>query len=262
MNISLLDNATIKDLYLEPFPHLVIENALPSEYYQEINDNFPLEYFISLENVDDNNTRKDIMFNDLKDQNIKLSKIWRDFINFHSSVEFYHQVLNLFKESIFNKYPNLFKDYKNLFAINNVNYLSTSVNTPVKTKSSVREAHLDKLNKFFTGLFYLRSDSDQSTGGDLNLFSWKKDFSKNQKRQYGSTSEIPYEYVQLHKTIEYKANTFVIFLNSLDSLHGVSPRSITNEYRKMCVFTSVLPFSIDKKNFFEKVQSKLFNLFK
>ena len=262
MTFSLLGKASINELHLEPFPHLVIENALPSDYYKKINDNFPLEYFKTLENDQDNNSRKDLMIKDFNNQNINISKIWKNFIHFHSSEEFYLQVLNLFKESIINIYPNLFKNYEDLLTIKNINHLSTSVNTPVKTLSSVRDAHLDKLNKLFTGLFYLRSDNDKSIGGDLNLYTWKKKISKKQKRQYSSNNVIPNDAVQLFKTIEYKANTFVIFLNSLDSLHGVSPRSITNEYRKMCVFTSILPFSIDKRNIFERAYLKLFNLFK
>ena len=260
MVYSLLDNASSKNLFLEPFPHLIIENALPSNYYEEINKNFPLQYFESLENSQDNNIRKDIMYPEFINKSIKINKIWRDFVDLHSSDKFYHQILNLFIDQIMDRYQNLFKNKSDLYNIENKNYLSTSVNTPVINRSSVRDAHLDKKNKLFTGLFYLKSNNDYSDGGDLNLYSWKASISTNQKRHISFRSEIPNKYVQFNKSIKYKANTFVIFLNSLDSLHGVSPRSVTSHYRKMCVYTSVLPFSIDTISLFDKAFLKYLKL--
>ena len=65
------------------------------------------------------------------------------------------------------------------------------------------------------------------------------------------------EHVILEKTINYKSNTFIIFLNSIDSLHGVTPRSETDQYRRMCVFTSKLPFSLDDPTLIERIQLKL-----
>ena len=69
------------------------------------------------------------------------------------------------------------------------------------------------------------------------------------------------EYVKLEKTIKYKPNTFLIFLNSVDSLHGVTPRSVTNYYRRMCVFTSILPFTLDAPSILDRILLKMISNF-
>ena len=41
MEFELLKKANENNFYLEPFPHLHIENALPKEIYEFLSNNFP-----------------------------------------------------------------------------------------------------------------------------------------------------------------------------------------------------------------------------
>ena len=58
-----------------------------------------------------------------------------------------------------------------------------SINTPVEKLSSVRKAHLDNTNKFFSGLFYLRLPNDDSRGGNLQLCKWREEYTLSKKNQ-------------------------------------------------------------------------------
>ena len=82
-----------------------------------------------------------------------------------------------------------FDSKEKLYNCNSVNRFSTSINTPVLEASSVRSAHLDNLNKLFTGLFYMKQDDDKSTGGDLELYSWNKNISNVKKTPEGKAMD-------------------------------------------------------------------------
>ena len=65
------------------------------------------------------------------------------------------------------------------------------------------------------------------------------------------------------KKINYKKNTFVLALNSIDSLHGVSKRERTNHIRQFCyisvAFNKDLKFAtpnLIEKIFFKNISIK------
>ena len=91
----------------------------------------------------------------------------------------------------------------------------------VRQASSVRGAHLDTSDKLFVGLYYLRHPDDASTGGELQLYGprarrlpWVGAF--DSKDRFGLSETVPYEH-----------NVLVLFLNSIHSVHLVTPRSPT-----------------------------------
>ena len=59
-NISLLSNAKRINFFKSPFPHLLIEDALPKEYYNILSSKFPINFFKCIEEENDNNVRKDL----------------------------------------------------------------------------------------------------------------------------------------------------------------------------------------------------------
>ena len=145
-NISLLNNVKSSKLHLSPFPHLVIENALDENTYNNLSNKFPLQYFKDNNLNHQNNTRKDIFYDQL--QNIKdIESDWKKFIEYHSSIYFYREILSVFDDVILKIYKNNFKNKNILYNCKTKNNFSTSVNTPVTKMSSVRSAHLDNLNK-------------------------------------------------------------------------------------------------------------------
>ena len=75
--LSILSNASKADLRLDPFPHLIIENALDPEVFAELAASFPDDDLVV-----DGRTVKDTWFDYpackvVKDQ--RLSPMWRDF---------------------------------------------------------------------------------------------------------------------------------------------------------------------------------------
>jgi hypothetical protein len=258
-NISLLQNANNIKLELAPFPHIIIKNALDENVYNDLSKKFPLEFFAKNNKKNMNNIRKDLFFDELNAMQ-DVHDDWKKFIEYHSSISFFHEILHIFEKIILSNYYKKFDSKEKLYNCNSVNRFSTSINTPVLEASSVRSAHLDNLNKLFTGLFYMKQDDDKSTGGDLELYSWNKNISNVKKRKLAN-NEIDIDYIKYEKTISYGSNTFLIFLNSLDALHGVTPRSLTKNYRRMCVFTSKLPFSLDQPTLIERLKLKSMSFF-
>jgi len=103
------------------------------------------------------------------------------------------------------------------------------VNTPVtQRETSVRTAHVDDPLELFAGLLYMRDIRDESKGGELEIY-----------RQTGGidpkTQQAEIEVVGL---VPYQPNTLVYFLGTIDSIHGVTPRSKTPYSRRFVNFVS------------------------
>ena len=78
----------------------------------------------------------------------------------------------------------------------------------------------------YGALLYFRKDEDDSLGGDLELYRYKNDTYKF----YGQ--HVDEKYVEVIKTVPYSQNTFVFFINTIDSLHGVTVRENTPHTRQ------------------------------
>jgi len=190
MNYSLFQNIENFKINTDPFPHIIIENALNDELYEKLSKNFPKENDFKV-NFTENNKRDDIYIDSTKIK--ELDKDVIGFINYHGSKKFWEEVVHFFGKHIIKLHNNIFSDLKvleNLSISNNRSlksnkislkdiqafnnrkiflHSSVSINTPVHKKSNVRGVHLDKLNKLYGGLFYLRHPADNSTGGDLEI---------------------------------------------------------------------------------------------
>jgi len=87
-----IDNVVYKN---DPFPYILIRNALPSELALQLTMEFPTYLFdISL-----NNTRLDLSSYQVKDSS-EITPLWKDFIIYHSSKYFYQQLIDIFKPSL------------------------------------------------------------------------------------------------------------------------------------------------------------------
>ena len=105
-----------------------------------------------------------------------------------------------------------------------------ALNTPVRQVTSVRGPHVDSPHKCYVGLFYLRHPADRSTGGDLELFRWKPG-----RVAKPWAAKIPADDVEVVETVRYEPNMFALFLNTSDSIHGVTVRSQTDVPRYLVV---------------------------
>ncbi|MES1021705.1 2OG-Fe(II) oxygenase [Gloeocapsa sp. BRSZ] len=242
---TLLSKVQASDVIAEPFPHIVIKDALDEDLCAKLVAEYPsIDTLSQSEDNQPTTTSSNIRYHytakdTLNDEQI--SPLWKEFIQTHTSNAFLKQFINVFKEPILHLYPNFEQIYgsfelltsgvRKIDTLDNSDVLLDTlicVNTPVTTRpTSVRGSHLDLADKLFAGLFYLRDPQDDSTGGDLELYCFKKG-----RIQGFRNSEITSSaYVERVKTIEYERNCLVLFINSIHSLHGVSPRSLTKHPR-------------------------------
>ena len=244
---SLLKNKRKSDVEIHPFPHIVIEDALPKEIAKSLTANFPLDLFSSIEN----NKRLDISSANVNKYK-SISKEWSDFISYHSSKKFFFEFIDIFQDHLkdVSSFKNLYIGRRNEDSFEDCDVLldaQISINTAVSKPTSVRKVHVDSENKIFSGLFYLRLPEDESSGGDLNLYSWKSNYSEEDKLKYYKEG-VDERHLELHKTIKYKNNLAILFLNSLDALHGITPRDVTSHPRTFVNLVAESSYEIYKKH--------------
>ena len=260
LDISVLQHAKKEMVESSPYPYLVIADALPEKVAKDLTTTFPLDLFEAYKAklADTNNKRVDITI--AASRSIEaIPPIWRQFLEYHSSTAFMQEVMTLFGEHIVAKFP---KYYPNQAALNSLTsglkgiddfshldlLLDTaiSINTPVREASAVRAIHTDHGDKLFSGLFYLRRPEDDSTGGNLQIHRWKNGYSHLQKRMLYQEGVNP-KHTELVKEIRYENNVFVLFINSLDALHAVTPRQLTEHDRTFVNFVGETKHKLFRK---------------
>ena len=269
---SLLQNYKKENFFEKPFPHLIINNALPEEIYNELSQSVPNEL---VNNIEKNNSRGNIFINDVFD-NPKY-KVWADFLSYNQSEDFFNQILNIFNKEIEKIHPGILKKVEKMNKVpkhkknyekdkNNLGLNSYyCYNTPVQKISSVRGVHLDFFNKLHIGLFYLRSKNDESKGGNLALYEWNKNYNLAKKKKILFTEKIKYldQHTEKIKEIPYNKNTFFLAINSIDAIHSVTARDRTNHIRQFCYLYSEVNFDLSnfKPSLIEKLSYDNISLF-
>ena len=260
---SILSKVKKSDVISDPFPHIIVKDALEPEVYLKLVSEFPslttLNQGIETQgNLDRSNERLHYLAKESL-SNPQITSFWKEFIKLHTSSAFLSELLNLFEEQILQFYPNFEQKYgsfetlrsgiRNIDTFERADILLDTllcVNTPVVTEpSSVKSVHVDGRVKLFAGLFYMRDPQDPSTGGDLELYRFKN----GQPDGFRKHAIADPKYVELVKKIKYEQNVLVLFLNSEYSLHGVTVRSLT-DYPRYFV------------NFVGQVKKPLFDLSK
>jgi hypothetical protein len=230
--ISLLGEATSSQIALEPYPHIVIQEALPADLYRRLEHTYPVSailergralavpgrYGYSAANV-------------LQDEQI--DSAWISFFDYHASAAFFQEVVSLFGPIIRQAHPNLESHLGR-----KLNELRTSIrprkprgdvaldvqfiyNSPSTVPARLAAPHLDRPVALYAGLFYLRLPGDDSMGGDLEL--WR--FTSGRRLFHPDRQTVRAEVAERVKTIPYQPNTLVLFPHSVDSVHAVSERS-------------------------------------
>jgi hypothetical protein len=242
-SLSVLGKAKISDVCLEPFPHIIVSDALPEDVYANLNANFPPEGVLGIE-PHLNNKRWDFDARSVA-KNRLIPAIWKGMIAYHASGQFFQQIADLFFEAIHRRYPLQFpsRDYMETMraGVRRVDSFRTadvlmdamiSGNTPACSATSVRTTHIDQGRKLYSGLFYMRRADDDSIGGDLTISQLRPEYRDVPKRlKLFRKSYVDEKYVETVKTVRYSRNTLVLFINTLDSLHGVTVRKPTRHGR-------------------------------
>jgi hypothetical protein len=85
----------------------------------------------------------------------------------------------------------------------------------------IRQAHVDGAVTAFAFLLYLRLPNDYSVGGNLHMLMQEK----GDRGLRAKVSDMFGWELKLVKSVEYRPNTLIAFINGSDSWHEVSPRN-------------------------------------
>lgn len=242
MSLSVLRNVNAADVRSKPFPHVIVHDALPEGVCDELIASYPDPTTFYGVDMTKNNLRYDYpAHRAIKDE--RIPALWRDMLAYHTSSAFYNDILRVFGDHITRLYYDRFRSLKTLAALRvgvrgDDNFdekdllmeAQISGNTPVREVSSVRGIHIDVGFKLFTGLLYLRPDYDDTQGGDLEIRRFKPGLSakkKLRKIQVSQELSVAAEDTELVSTVRYRKNVLVLFINTIESLHAVTPRSPT-----------------------------------
>jgi len=243
---KLLADVKQSDIVTEPYAHYTQSDVVAAPLYQELAAEFPTLATIV-------NERSDIGSNEAVRMTVKqvlgdrrISPLWREFFEYHTSADYWREVTRLFAQHFRREFPDLeervgraYEDWRVVprgYAGEADVRLDCQfvMNTPVKRKSSVKTAHVDLCDKIFSALFYMRDPRDTSQGGDLDIYDWRREPRFIKHRALNRDVEVV-------KTVPYRANSYLCFVNSPEAVHGVSPRDTTDVPRRYINFIAELP---------------------
>jgi hypothetical protein len=246
--LSVLASAAPHHVAMQPFPHLIDSNALPAGRYDRLHGLFPPEATILRERrgVAENTVARLSAVTVVEDPSI--ASEWREFFALHTSAAFWSEIVRVFGETIRATFPTLEERLGRPLgelragmrgADDEADVLlecQFTINTPGIQASSVKTPHVDDRRTVFAGLYYLREPDDRSEGGDLELYRWAR-----APRFLRHRMILPGDVVR-SASVPYAANTLACFVNSRESVHGVSPRCQASKPRRYINFVAQLRF--------------------
>ena len=241
----------------DPYPHVIIEDALPWDLYEELEKTFPEEQLLNTIPFDKGICYR--MKSDILVHPEFQPDVWRKFSEYHTSAEWFMEVYELFKPwlshpKITDLLPNLednvcargwrgFKEIKEVVVtssgrkkrVKNPKNILTDcqvvMHNPSLEIQTTRTPHIDNPLEMFAGLLYMPYKDDTSTGGDFQLHTVKNDIKK--VSMMGGREIYPEDLGPVHTTVPYKKNTFVMFCNmSPNTVHSVSKRINPTMHRR------------------------------
>jgi hypothetical protein len=240
---SVLDGLTPANVRCEPFPHVVIDGALPAAAYRALADSFPSFAQVAWDGPAPSNQRfamSTFMYEILD----SMPEVWRAFGRRHTGRTFLRQVYALFAghwtPAAEAAWARLETARLGLFLRDHDADIQcdarAELNTPVTdAPSSVRGGHLDTANRLFSGLLYMRPDGDDTPGGDLCLYRPAPGIDTIARKNAFAFDDQ--ELVEAAR-VPYAANRLVMFPNGPAAIHGVTPRPITPWQRNYVFITA------------------------
>lgn len=215
---------------MEPFPHMVIEPALPSELYAQLARDYPEQSVIRQGGHESEFVCRYPAPRALADQH--LSPLWTSFLHYHTSLEFFREAVELVVPALEKWYPERLHFIRRASTVprgmgKGDIELETQFVVNLPCEQSVRTPHLDNPRELYAIFFYMRLEDDRSTGGDLEMYNRRVPSVRMHGRREASPDDL-----SLAKTISYGANKALLFLNTPVSFHGVSPRRAIERNRR------------------------------
>jgi hypothetical protein len=233
----------------EPYPHVVVPEALDPALYAELAAAFPsFEQVVGARTVGNNKVYLRNAIDVIDHPEIPV--IWRHFFAFHVSDAFFREMLDFWRGAIAREFPDLearfgkpldqltvglrrrglAKTPENLEADVQMD-VQFGVNSPAREASSVRGPHVDKPEKLYAALLYFRHPDDVASGGDLELHRFRTGH-----RSFDARRDLRERDVECFRLVRYAPNTLVSWLNTQGSLHGVTPRALAPVPRRYVNF--------------------------
>jgi len=217
MNLSVLRKKP--ELVLEPYPHFVIEDALPQDVYEQLEKEWPEQQLLSTEPFDSG-----ICYRLKADEMLKpgkVSNLWKKFTEYHTSIEFYKEMTKVFGELVphvddLTLSPRGWDTGNDKIGTD----CQTVMHKPIDFSS--RTAHIDNPREIYAALLYMPYMDDKSTGGDFQIHETHDNILEVNKN---GGREVNEKAGKIVKTVPYKPNTLVVFCNnSTRCVHSVSSR--------------------------------------
>jgi hypothetical protein len=217
-------------LITEPYPHFVIHEALPDNLYDHLEREWPEKQLLDTKPFDNG-----ICYRLKADEMLKpdvVSNVWKEFAEYHTSAQFFREVAEVFGD-LMPDVPDLEKTLSPRGWDKGNDHIGTDcqavMHRPINYSS--RTPHIDNPREIYAGLLYMPYDNDRSSGGDFQLHHTGNDITAVNKaggREVGKDDQGT-----IVKSVPYKRNTFVMFLNdSSKAVHSVSERLGATMHRR------------------------------
>ena len=259
--LSILARATRRHFVSEPFPHLVIRDALEPALFERLEREYPdpslvmeqtstgVRYFWPAADV-------------VNDE--RVSPLWRAFFAYHVSPRFWTDVVKLLGDEIRQLHPGLeaalhtsleaFHAEMRLHsrsrrAANGLARLSLECQyylNCTREPGETANLHVDRPEELYKALLYLRDPRESVNTGGLVHFCQERPGAglfpgPNTIRVSGLSREVARSMVEEVGTIGFEPNTLVVVLNSPRSLYSVSAQSAADWPRRHVEFRGDLP---------------------
>ncbi len=233
--MSIFDNATTSELLKHPFPHIIIESALDGARCRALLASRPALEKFAPKDVRPGQKVHYASVKSLRDPD--LSEEWKSLISDHIAPHSVLTLLAAFAPSIREYHPQLEKRYGSidnwsigqrfidsaddcvLLADAQISYHAPVIDEALQD----RGPHLKITNKLIVCQLLLKLEDDDSAGGDLQLYSVNAK-SKGRLEFRGDQEVVNRDALTLAKTVPYRGNTAVAFLNSPVSIQTMSAR--------------------------------------
>lgn len=217
---SILHGVGPGDVVWEPFPHVVVDGALPASVYSALMASFPSAEAIVDGRAIENNAPYRMPASRLL--HLGVASCWKEFVRYHTSAAFFAEVLAVFGDALHSLHAarTSIRDVETFADV--ALDCQPCWGAPVTRASSSDPCHVDRTVTLFAGLLYCRLPGDDTLGGDLELYRFR-----GAERRYDATRHVAAALVERVRLIPYAANRLVFFLQSAHSLHGVTERAVT-----------------------------------
>jgi hypothetical protein len=239
---SLFDRLEPSDIRLEPFPHIVIENALDPDLCERLVSTRQSYQDLSGGGRNRSNERVGYHASAML-QPVHIDIAWKQFAQVHINPETTLRVAEAFSDhwpshlpsiewlrgARFGAFPRDHHGDADVLCDARLEVIGPSTGPPW----SHRMGHVDTSNRLFSALFYLRAPDDQTEGGGLDLYRYTNGIPENL-----NLFELPNDRIEKVTTMPYAANTLVVFPNSPIAIHGAEPRGISDRDRAYVFITA------------------------